>query len=78
MMTEGDALARATMNALLDELQDQAIEGAELLGVLLSIVGMPASLAAINGVGDKQIGDEALNGVIHGRMLLFGQAGGSC
>lgn len=77
MSADADALARAAMNALMDELTEQGVDGAELQNALLSIIGIAASLAAINGVSDEEIGDEALNGVTHGRLLIAGQAVGS-
>jgi hypothetical protein len=78
MTVYADALARAAMNALLDELEVQGVEGVELQDILLSVIGIAASLAAINGVSEEQIGHEALNGVLHGRLLSASQAVGTC
>ena len=76
MNANADAFARAVMNALIDELEDQGFDDAEVQSALLSVIGIGASLAVINGVKDQQIGDEALSGVLHGRQLLAGRSTG--
>jgi hypothetical protein len=70
------AFARAVMNALIDELEEQGFDDAGVQNALLSVIGIGASLAVINGVTYQEIGDEALSGVLHGRQLLAGRSTG--
>jgi hypothetical protein len=53
-----------------------SVDGVYRQDALLFVIGIPASLAAINGVSHQQIGDEALNGVLHGRQQMSGRSAG--